>query len=233
MIDAPHCRLCAAAPIHARRAEDEGRTKDALDQSAAARHPHTLSLRTPRFSTLTRSETITDTPTYLVNRRRSLPPTRSLARSMAAPAFSASSAVDREGLTPAEFAALNEHWEDDAGRCACFRQLVLSPLSAAIDLPSVLYPLVLAYLSPPSLPPDLQARRAAKQQMDAELRALLDEQTALSAELHRVAHAADTHLAFRLQARAMLQQRARQAEQLQQQQQQQTEAEQSQESRNA
>ena len=139
---------------------------------------------------------------------------------MSAPAFSAADAVDREGLTPEEFEQLNAHWEEESARVACFHRMVLSPLREAVDLPDVLYPLIVSCLSPPSLPAALQARRAAKDQLDAELQSLMDQQAALQGELTRVADAAESHLAFRLQARAMLQQRARQAEQQQQQRQQ-------------
>lgn len=72
-------------------------------------------------------------------------------RSVAA-AFSASAGMDREGPTPNEFSELNERWKDEPTRVAFFRQLILHPLRGAVDLPDVLYPLILSCLRPPSLP---------------------------------------------------------------------------------
>lgn len=130
---------------------------------------------------------------------------------MAAPSLGpAAQYVDREGLTPSEYEALNLLWEDAAARRRAYDALVRAPLSEALPfVPAVLFPLVIEYLSPPQLPPALLAQIEAKRAIEEQLSGLWERQQSLRPALEVAANSAHDHLAFRLEARQRLHQRAR------------------------
>ena len=130
---------------------------------------------------------------------------------MAAPSLGpAAQYVDREGLTPSEYEALNLLWEDATARRRAYDALVRAPLSEALPfVPAVLFPLVIEYLSPPQLPPALLAQIEAKRAIEEQLSGLWERQQSLRPALEVAANSAHDHLAFRLEARQRLHQRAR------------------------
>jgi hypothetical protein len=121
--------------------------------------------------------------------------------------------VDREGLTPEEYERINVHWEDEALRLRSFHALMHSSLRDALpDMPNVLLPLMLEYLSPPALPPSLLALLDAQRRIAEQLTGLLQQQQSLQPTLAQAAQSAEEYLAFRLSARAGLRLRAQEAE---------------------
>src|SRR4051812_20641384 len=121
---------------------------------------------------------------------------------MAAPAYKITDFVDREGLTPDEYHALNELWEEPDKREKAFAQMMHAAVRPALEeWPNVLVPLVVQYLSAPLLPPSLQAALQAKAQLAMELDSLLARQQTLVPALEQAQASAGERLAARLSQR--------------------------------